>query len=881
MTPFCSNTYSPMVTGKNHRPRSRRVLAVVATGLALLISAGGGAKAATITVDASKQTTGNPHFWSSTFGTGKAKLALRADWQTHVKIGNRELGAQRVRGHGLFNSGEMDLYKAAGSYDWTNLDTYLSAITLANMRPLIETDFMPTALASSSSDAMHSPPKDYNAWKGFISALVQHCVDKYGAADVGTWYWEIWNEPDYPGFWTGSSDMSTYYTLYDNTVAAITSVLPNALVGGPATTQSGPVSAFLAHCKSAGTRVTFVSSHNYPGGSNTGTSADAAALVSDNNSRVSAITGNGYTTSAVKSFNTEWNSSYSGQGGNTGDAVTSMDNHWNVGFILKAAKLLSDKDSGDTPPLDVFSYWVLTDVFDEDGGTDGIHMTSVNSGNTPFGTVFGLMTYQGMRKAAFNAFKLLNYTGPKRLQSSGGTGSDGIDAMATSSDSGDSLQILVYNYYKTLNTASGSGDSVTVNVSNLPSALANQKVYVTQFLVDETHSNPYSVWSSQGKPGNPSETQWEAMHAAQHLALYPSTKVGDTQTVTTSFSTTFTLNRQAGTLIIVSAKRPLTGRNALVEIEGEDFDGQSSATKETSGDSTTLGQSISLASGGWVYFENVDYTDDGVSSVQLRVKSGADTTLELHQDTQTGTLLGSCKVSSTSNAWATQDCTLSQTVTGVSKLYVVAAGAIHLNYLKFQAGSNPPGSGGAGAGGTSGGAGGSAAGGSGGSAVGGVGGSVVGGSGGSAPGGSGGSANGGSGGSAKGGAGGSASGGGAGNAAGGAAGSANGGTGGSAAGGAGGSASGGAAGNGNGGSGGSGNAGEGGNGNTSSGNGGSSGSGGSSSTGGGGSSGCSCRIGNNGDRPSGTLLIVGLAAALFGLRRQRARRSRLGGRSSR
>ena len=43
------------------------------------------------------------------------------------------------------------------------------------------------------------------------------------------------------------------------------------------------------------------------------------------------------------------------------------------------------------------------------------------------------MTFQGMRKAAFNAFKMLNYLGPKRLMSGGGTGSDGVDAMATMS----------------------------------------------------------------------------------------------------------------------------------------------------------------------------------------------------------------------------------------------------------------------------------------------------------------------------------------------------------------------------------------------------------------------------------------------------------------
>ncbi len=231
---------------------------------------------------------------------------------------------------------------------------------------------------------------------------------------------------------------------------------------------------------------------------------------------------------------------------------------------------------------------------------------------------------------------------------------------------------------------------MTVNVSNLPPALAGKEIFVTQFIVDETHSNPYSIWVNQGKPTSPSETQLQAMRKAQHLALLqPVSK----KTVDTSFSTSFALNRQSGTLIILGLKRPLTGRNALVEIEGEDYDGQSGVTKEDSSDAT-LGQSIAATAGSYVYFENVDYTDDGVASVQLRVKSQGDTTLELHADAQDGTLLGTCAVSSTADAWATQTCTLGQPATGISRLYVVFAGAVHLNWLKFQARAGLPGTGG-------------------------------------------------------------------------------------------------------------------------------------------------------------------------------------------
>ena len=88
-----------------------------AAAIGLLVFVNGRAASATnyaITVDASMQTAGNPRFWSAAFGTGTASLTLRSDLQTHYKIGNRELGALRVRGHGVLND-DIGIYKAAGS----------------------------------------------------------------------------------------------------------------------------------------------------------------------------------------------------------------------------------------------------------------------------------------------------------------------------------------------------------------------------------------------------------------------------------------------------------------------------------------------------------------------------------------------------------------------------------------------------------------------------------------------------------------------------------------------------------------------------------------------------------------------------------------------
>src|SRR4029079_11630215 len=128
-----------------------KLVAAAATALAIL----GGGRAAratnyTITVDASNKTAGNPRFWVASVGTGTASLTLRGDLQTHYKIANREIGAMRVRGHGVLND-DIGIYKSAGSYDWTKFDTYLNAIVSAGMRPIMELDFMPPARSTSGN----------------------------------------------------------------------------------------------------------------------------------------------------------------------------------------------------------------------------------------------------------------------------------------------------------------------------------------------------------------------------------------------------------------------------------------------------------------------------------------------------------------------------------------------------------------------------------------------------------------------------------------------------------------------------------------------------------------------------------------------------------
>ena len=102
-----------------------------------------------------------------------------------------------------------------------------------------------------------TPPKDYEQWATLIRKLTAHWVDRYGAAEVRKWFFEVWNEPNLKAFWTGSQE--DYFKLYRRTVTAIKSVDESLKVGGPATADNQWIPEFLDYCKKNALSVDFVS----------------------------------------------------------------------------------------------------------------------------------------------------------------------------------------------------------------------------------------------------------------------------------------------------------------------------------------------------------------------------------------------------------------------------------------------------------------------------------------------------------------------------------------------------------------------------------------------------------------------------------------------
>jgi xylan 1,4-beta-xylosidase len=150
-------------------------------------------------------------------GAGRAHEGLRADWQRQLRKARKDCGFCYIRFHGLFGE-DMGVYfedMGCPVCNWQYVDERLDFLQDIGMKPFIELGFIPSALASGEK-TFHgiggnvTPPKDYKGWEVFIAAFVQHCTARYGADEVHSWNFEVWNEPNLDGFWMGNPEKKNY-----------------------------------------------------------------------------------------------------------------------------------------------------------------------------------------------------------------------------------------------------------------------------------------------------------------------------------------------------------------------------------------------------------------------------------------------------------------------------------------------------------------------------------------------------------------------------------------------------------------------------------------------------------------------------------------------
>ncbi len=229
----------------------------------------------TIRVDAAKATGELRPIWRF-FGADEPNYAYLKDGKKLLAaLGELRPKSVYFRTHNLLTSGDgtpalkwgsTGAYREDGQgkpvYDWTILDRIFDAYLERGVRPYVQIGFMPKELSVRPEPYQHRwkpgdkyetiytgwayPAKDYRKWSELVEQWTKHCVERYGRAEVESWYWQTWNEPNI-GYWKGTPE--EFRKLHDHAIDAVRRALPTAKVGGPDTAGGGRyLRDFLEHC---------------------------------------------------------------------------------------------------------------------------------------------------------------------------------------------------------------------------------------------------------------------------------------------------------------------------------------------------------------------------------------------------------------------------------------------------------------------------------------------------------------------------------------------------------------------------------------------------------------------------------------------------------
>jgi len=491
-----------------------------------------------------------PPIWAF-FGYDEANYTYMQDGKKLLsEIAALSIVRVNVRAHNMLTSGDgtpglkwsstnayTEDINGKPVYNWKITDSIFDTYVQRGMKPLAEIGFMPEALSVNPGSLTDSkpkhysgwpyPPKSYEKWAELVFQWVKHCEQRYGKTEVEGWYWEVWNEADLTFYWKGTPD--EYLKLYDYTADAVKRALPTAKIGGPETTspdgKSGGdlLNKFLIH---------IVSGKNYVTGK-TGAPLDFITFHAKGSPKL--IDG------------TVWM--------NMGNQLRSIDKGFEIVASTPSLKNLpiiigeSDPEGCAACPGDLhpeFAYRnstmyasytaaVLTRTYDlaKKSGVNlaGAVTWAFEFENQPYFRGFRDLATNGIDKPVLNVFRMLGMMQGNRVATTSSSKQNYItirdssvrgkepDVNALATKTTNAASIMVWNYHDK-NDVNVPPTTVSVVIKGLP----QQRVLLTQYMIDQEHSNAYTAWEKMGSPAEPTADEYKILEAAGQLQQISSAK---------------------------------------------------------------------------------------------------------------------------------------------------------------------------------------------------------------------------------------------------------------------------------------------------------------------------------------------------------------------
>ena len=556
-------------------------LAAIAAAVTLLLPAATRAQTTAspfpvkISVDASKPTGPLKPIWRF-FGADEPNYATMKDGRKLMKhLGELRPGDVYFRAHNLLNTGDGTGAFKWGStnaytedkdgkpvYDWTVVDAIIDSYIQRGVRPYLQIGFMPEAMSSAKagtpyqhnwrpgfsygliSGGWNAPPKDYAKWGELNYQWVKHCIERYGREEVKTWYFEVWNEPNGPAYWTGTQ--AEFNKLHDYAIAAVRRALPEARVGGPDVAGAGGafMDAFLKHVVSGtnyvtgkvGTPTDFLSFHakgspRFVDGHVRMGIARQLQEVDDGFSKIAAVPQLKDKPIVIGENDPEGCA-----------ACPGPQNAYRNGTMYSSYTAASYK-----------RIWQLAERHHVN--LDGALTWAFTFEDQPWFAGYRQLATNGIDLPVMNVFRMFSKLGATQISASsdgevalGDIIKNGVQAnadvgvLATRTDDG-KLGVLVWHYHD--DDVAGPDAAVTLNLSGLGNQASRK---ATQWRVDQANANAFSAWKSMGSPQSPNEKQYQQLETASAMnatTLAPLAVRDGAGTVS------FNLPRQGVTMLII------------------------------------------------------------------------------------------------------------------------------------------------------------------------------------------------------------------------------------------------------------------------------------------------------------------------------------------
>ncbi|MEN0053378.1 MAG: beta-xylosidase [Mucilaginibacter sp.] len=505
--------------------------------------------AATISVDLKQETGDMKPIWAW-FGHDEPNY-------TYMKDGKKllaELAALspvpvHMRVHNLLNTGNGEAALKWGStnayteyaqgkpvYDWHLVDSIFDTYIKLGIKPYAQIGFMPEALSSHPQPYRHHwqpghdyneiytgwayPPNDYNKWEELIYQWVKHEVGRYGKKEVESWYWEVWNEPNI-SYWKGT--MTEFFKMYDYAAHGVKRALATAKVGGPevagGSSQSGMrfLKAFIEHCISGtnyvtgkiGSPVDVISFHakGNPTLVNGRVRMNMAPQIRDIREGFKIVASYPQTKNIPIVI---------GESDPEGCAACGMatnpSNAYRNGTMYSsytAASFARVYELADSLKVNLMGAVSWSFEFEDQPWFYGFRDLSTNGVDKPVLNVFRMF---GMMKG-----KRVEVKGNRmhELQTIADSSVRGLntDIGALAAKDKATATVMLWNYHD--DDIQNAGETINIQINDIPA----KAVTITQYCIDQEHSNSYEVWKKMGSPQSPTEAQIRELEKAGQLKI--------------------------------------------------------------------------------------------------------------------------------------------------------------------------------------------------------------------------------------------------------------------------------------------------------------------------------------------------------------------------